>query len=370
MKAAKLLLPLVLGLACARAATAGASHVSEPTVAGSVVCNGAASCDSLQVHEDSVMVLGVMMHKGVVAPVKSGSLPLTNAIDTLPTSVPGVNVVLYNDNTWHYVKTDSYLAKDKVFTEYWDTKEVNPYKMPLDSLEEVWSLWLVDSLGSYHAPTTGRVSSKFGIRNGRRHQGVDLALNVGTPLHCVFDGKVRFAGPKGGYGNLVVVRHNNGLETFYGHMSRIDVEVGAIVHAGDVLGTSGNTGHSTGPHLHFETRYMGLAMDPQRIIDFSTGYLSHRMMVLKRRYFNDASRYDQNFDDEFLLKEDDEKALAEQRRKQQEAALKAQVWYTVKNGDNLGAIARRYHTTVNNICRLNGLKNPNAIRAGKKIRVR
>lgn len=325
---------------------------------------------STSVSQDSVVVLGTVMHKDVIAPVKSGDLPLTNSIDTLDSSVPGVKVVLFNDNTWKYVKTDQYITDAKVFSEYWDEKEVNPYKFPLDSLAENWSLWLVDSLGSYHVPVTGRVSSKFGIRNGRRHQGVDIAINVGTPLHCTFDGKVRFAGVKGGYGNLVIIRHNNGLETFYGHMSRMDVKAGDIVRAGDQIGLSGNTGHSTGPHLHFETRYMGLAMDPQRIIDFSTGYLSHRMMVLKRRYFNEASRYDQNFDDEFLLKEDDAKALAEQRRKQEEAARKAQVWHTVKNGENLGVIARKYHTTVNNICKLNGLKNANSIRAGKKLRVR
>lgn len=319
---------------------------------------------------DSVMVLGRRMHKDAVAPVKSGEMPLTNAIDTLPTAVNGVSVVLYNDNTWRYLKSDSFIADSRVFTDNWNDTDVNPYKMPIDSLPETWSLWLVDSLSSYHAPATGRVSSRFGMRHGRRHQGVDLALNIGTPLYCVFDGKVRFTGWKGGYGQLVIIRHNNGMETFYGHMSRIDVHKGDVVHAGDVIGLSGNTGRSTGPHLHFETRYDGLAMDPQRIIDFNTGYLSHRMMVLKRRYFDETSRYDQNFDDEFLLVEDDKKALEAQRKKAEAEALKAQVWHTVRNGENLGSIAKKYKTSVNAICRMNGIKNPNAIRAGRRLRVR
>lgn len=319
---------------------------------------------------DSVEVLGHMVPASAIAPVKSGEAPTTNAIDTLPTAVPGVSVLLMNDNTWRYIKSEQYITDRELFSKNWSTSEINPYQHPLDSLPETWSLWLVDSLSSYHAPSTGRISSNFGIRHGRRHQGIDLSISSGTPLYAVFDGKVRLATAKNGYGNLVVIRHDNGLETFYGHMSRYDVKPGDVVHAGDVIGLSGNTGRSTGPHLHFETRCHGLAFDPQRIIDFSNGNLKQRMMVLKRRYFDSSSRYDQNFDEEFLLVEDDARALAEYRKKQEEAARKAMVWYKVKSGDNLGAIARRYHTTVNTLVRLNHLKNANSIRIGQNLRIR
>lgn len=329
-----------------------------------------AKADSL-VCGDSLYILGTRYHRDAIKPVRSGQSPLTNAIDTLPTEVPGVTVVLFNDNTWKYVKTDSYIARSGIFTEYWDNKKVNPYNFPIDSIPETWSVWMVDSLSSYHVPQTGRVTSRFGIRHGRRHQGVDLSLPTGTPLYATFDGMVRISSVLGGYGHLVVIRHNNGLETFYGHMSRRDVNVGDVVRAGDLIGLSGNTGRSTGPHLHYEIRYEGLALDPQRIIDFTNGNMKQRMMVLKRRYFDATSRYDQNFDDEFLNQEDDAKALAALKKKQQEEALKAMAWHTVRSGECLSTIARKYRTSVNAICRLNkGLTPTTTLRIGRKLRVR
>lgn len=164
-----------------------------------------------------------------------------------------------------------------------------------------------------------------------------------------------------GYGNIVIIRHENGLETFYGHLSKRNVESGDWVNAGDVIGLGGNTGRSTGPHLHFETRYKGYAFDPQWLIDFETGTLRHRMFVLKKKYLSQYSNYEQNFDDEFKTAEED---AAE------EAALKAMKWHTVKSGDTLGKIARNNGTTVNALCRLNGIKSTSTLRIGQKIRVR
>lgn len=325
----------------------------------------------LQTSSDSVNVLGRMVHRSAVMPVKSISESRANVIDTLPTAVPGVNVLLYNDNTWHFSKSNEYIADSEVFREAWNETSTNPYQVALDSLPETWAVWLVDSLSEYHCPTTAtRITSKFGMRHGRRHQGIDIGLPVGSPLYAVFDGKVRVATTMHGYGKVMILRHNNGLETVYGHMSAFDLKPGDIVHAGDVIGKSGNTGRSTGPHLHFETRHKGLAFDPLRIIDFSNGNLKQRIMVLKRRYFSASSRYDQDFDEEFLLQEDDAKALAAKKAKEEEEARKAMVYHKVKSGENLGLIARKYHTTVNNICRLNGIKNPNTLRAGRTIRVR
>lgn len=312
---------------------------------------------------DSVAILGQMVPAEAVQHVVSPKGTASIVLDTIPTTVPGVSIVLFGNNTWRYAKSNEFIAESDVFSSNWDISFVNPYKEPLDSLPETWSIWLVDTLSGYHCPQTGRVTSKFGIRHGRRHQGTDISLPIGTPLYAVFDGKVRVSQYMKGYGNLVIIRHNNGLETFYGHMSQRDVEPGDIVHSGDVIGLSGNTGRSTGPHLHFEIRYHGLACDPQRLVSFESGDLCQRIMVLKRRYFDAESFYDQNFDDEFLNAEDDKKALEEARRK-------AMVYHKVRTGENLGAIARKYHTSVNNICRLNGIKNPNSIRAGKTIRVR
>lgn len=320
---------------------------------------------------DSINVLGQLVHRNAIRPVHSISESRANVIDTLPTAVPGVNVLLYNDNTWHYSKSNDYIASSDVFSEAWSESVTNPYQVALDSIPETWAVWMVDALSEYHRPTNAtRITSKFGMRHGRRHQGIDIGLPIGSPLYAVFDGKVRVATTMHGYGKVMILRHNNGLETVYGHMSSFDMKPGDIVHAGDIIGHSGNTGRSTGPHLHFECRYKGLALDPLRIINFETGDLKQRIMVLKRRYFSASSRYDQDFDEEFLLVEDDAKALELKKKKDEEEARKAMAWHKIRNGENLGSIARKYHTTVNAICRLNGIKNPNAISAGKTIRVR
>lgn len=328
---------------------------------------GAQSQDtaSTKNHPDSLVILGQTVHKSAVYTVKSAAATEACVLDTIPTGVKGVSILLYSDNTWHYNKSDDHIASDESFNKYWDTEKSNPYQISLDSLDEAWAVWLVDGQSEYHAPQTGRVTSRFGIRHGRRHQGLDLSLPLGTPLYAVFDGKVRVSAYMSGYGNLIIIRHNNGLETFYGHMARRDVKSGDIVHAGQIIGTSGNTGRSTGPHLHFETRYKGLAFDPQRIIDFQTGDLRQRMMVLKRRYFTASSRYDQNFDDEYLNDEDDKKALEEKKK-----AENAVVYHYIKTGDTLSGLARKYHTSVNEICRLNGIKPTTPIRTGRTIRVR
>ena len=194
--------------------------------------------------------------------------PGTKYADTLDTGNPGVKVVLYSNGTYRYVKDPSVMAADSVFTEFWDTKTVNPYRETPDAIPDRFSIWVVDSLDSYACPNQTTPRSQFGYRHGRRHQGIDLPYPTGTPVPAAFDGKVRISDYIGGYGNLVVIRHANGLETFYAHLSRRDVNSGDWVSAGDIIGLGGSTGRSTGPHLHFETRYKGAAFDPAWLIDF------------------------------------------------------------------------------------------------------
>lgn len=296
------------------------------------------------------------------SPVPSMRSTDAPAIDTLCTVNEHIKVVLYSDNTWQYMLEEGFAQDSDIFTRNWQHQSSDPYQIPLDSLETAWSIWVVDSLAQYHCPYIGAVyyRGKFGIRNGRRHQGVDLPLQTGTPIYATFDGKVRIAKPVGAYGNLVVIRHPNGLETFYGHLSRIDVKEDDWVSAGQVIGAGGSTGRSTGPHLHFETRWKGYAFDPQWLIEFKTGVLRQRLFVLKKRYFSPYSNYEQNFDDEAANEADDKKADAE-------AAARA--YYKVKSGDTLSGIARKYHTSVGALCRLNGIKETSILRIGQNLRV-
>ncbi len=305
----------------------------------------------------------MILPRVALQPVRSFHRSPSEPIDTIQTDNPFIRVILYGDNTWEYIKDPSYVVERELFTEYWSETEVNPYKMPIDSLPESWTMWMVDDMTQYYCPYQGEVNprGKFGMRRGRRHQGVDLPLQTGTPIYAPFDGMVRISSYVGAYGNLVVIRHLNGLETFYGHLSERKVKPGDWVNAGDVIGLGGSTGRSTGPHLHFETRYKGYAFDPQWLINFPTGDLRHRLFLLKRRYFNPYSSYEQDFEDEFKNDEED---------KAEEAEKAAMKYVTVKSGDTLSKIAANNGTTVNEICRLNGISKTTVLKIGRKLRVR
>lgn len=296
-------------------------------------------------------------------PVKPLVANPSDPIDTLDTVNEYIKVLLYADNTWQYYKMPSYVALSGVFEEAWNTSKVNPYDVKQEDLPYSWSLWLVDSLSQYSCPFKGPLHSrgKFGIRRGRRHQGVDIPLKVGDPIYATFTGKVRYSKYSGGYGNVIIIRHENGIETFYAHLSKRNVQEGDWVNAGDVIGLGGNTGRSTGPHLHFETRYNGFAFDPQWLINFETGELRHRLFLLKKKYFSPYHCYEQDFEDEWKNEEEDKKEEAER------AAMR---WHTIKSGDTLGALAIKYDTTISAICRLNNISSRTTLKIGRRLRVR
>ena len=210
----------------------------------------------------------------------------------------------------------------------------------------------IDLTGYCH-PAKYRITSNYGYRHRRMHRGVDLGYPEGTPVAAAWDGIVRISkgtANTGGYGNLIILRHSNGLETYYGHLSKLLVEPGEQVRAGDIIGLGGSTGRSTGPHLHFETRYKGRAFDPERIIDFRHGALRSSLFCLKKDYFSIYSHYGQT-------------------DKESKAASQAQ-YYKVRKGDTLGKIAARHGTTVNNICKLNKIKANKTLRIGETLRIR
>lgn len=285
-------------------------------------------------------------------------------LDTLDSGHEAVHVVLFANNTWRYVRNRAIEKDSTIYEKYWDTEKVFPYKdVEYSSLPRSVVIELVDSTNGYHTPyKPSPIRSRYGPRRGRAHQGVDLTLKTGEPIYATFSGRVRISQyNRGGYGNLVVIRHDNGLETFYGHLSERMVEPNQWVEAGQVIGLGGSTGRSTGPHLHFETRYYGQSFDPERLIDFKSGTLCRDVFLLKRSYFSIYSRASQDFEDEIANEEQDKKERAERE---------AMRYHKIRSGDTLGAIARKYGTTVGNICRLNGIKSTTVLRIGRTLRVR
>jgi murein DD-endopeptidase MepM/ murein hydrolase activator NlpD len=220
----------------------------------------------------------------------------------------------------------------------WNTERVHPYKNNLTTMRDTVLIPLAYDSCSFAAPFIGRKTSDFGYRRYRYHYGVDIKLYTGDPVVSAFEGVVRIAQYDGDYGRVVVVRHNNGLETLYAHLSKLNVKEGDWVEAGEVVGLGGNSGRSTGSHLHFEARYLGEPIDPNALIDWSTGTLLHDTLALNQEHF------------EYLI---------EVRRRK---------YHTIRRGDTLSGIARRYGTSVSNLCKLNGMRSTTTLRIGRSIR--
>lgn len=152
-----------------------------------------------------------------------------------------------------------------IYTEGWNSKSVNPFNEA-----DVPDSQVIDVTGHF-MPCPGYVTSNYGYRRkfGRMHKGIDLKINQNDTIYAAFDGKVRLtAYERKGYGYYIIIRHPNGLETVYGHLNKHLVKPDQVVRAGDPIALGGSTGRSTGPHLHFETRFMGYAINPSAIFDF------------------------------------------------------------------------------------------------------
>ena len=280
--------------------------------------------------------------KSIFSPAKKLSIVSedTSSIDLGEKSIVEMSEEVLIDSSW--IKIASYYS-------IWDTRSVNPYRMDGRQIKDAIPLKLVDEarnrLSKMPLESTP-VTSDFGFRGYRWHYGTDLDLNTGDSVLAAFDGVIRIAAwDGGGYGNYVVVRHYNGLETLYAHLSKTLVKVGQFVKAGELLGKGGSTGRSTGPHLHYEVRYQGNPIDPERLYDFPDYRLMHNDFVITAalfNYYNSVKR----------------------------TKARRTVYHTVRRGEVLGSIARRYGLSVSQLARLNRITPRTTIRAGRRLRVK
>ncbi len=329
---------------------------------GELAQNNTQDSLAIQLRADSIAALNsTLKQQKIEATLSTANL---TPIDTLQTTSEGVQVVLFSNNQWKYIRDRAVVKDSTIFEKHWSNTELFPYSSAsLDALPFSTVIDLVDSINTFHYPYKGALhpNGKYGIRRGRRHQGIDMPLKTGDPIYATFGGKVRIANyNRGGYGHLVVIRHDNGLETYYGHLSERLVEPNQWVEAGQVIGLGGSTGRSTGPHLHFEVRYYGQSFDPQRIFDFENGYLLNDNFLLKKSFFSIHSKAGQDFEDEIANDEQDKKEAAE---------YAARKYHKIKSGDTLGHIAARYGTTVKKICALNNITTKTTLRLGRTLRV-
>lgn len=228
------------------------------------------------------------------------------------------------------------------------------------------------NLKHFCMPTTSKViTSNFGRRWGRMHKGIDVKVYIGDTIRSAFSGKVRIVKYEAnGYGNYVVIRHYNGLETIYGHMSKHLVKENQIVKAGDPIGLGGNTGRSTGSHLHFETRLCGVALNPALMFDFRnqdvTGdtYMFHRDTYENESVLANKARGKSAGDDEAVAKE----TSSSKSRKQSSASSSDIRYHKVKRGETLSSIAKKRGTTIDKLCKLNHISKRMRIRPGQILR--
>jgi murein DD-endopeptidase MepM/ murein hydrolase activator NlpD len=253
-------------------------------------------------------------------------------------------------------KKDSIVAVD-IKAEYWDSTVYNPYK----DVDVKFPLQLQFKDSTYHSPI-GKdkvVTSRYGWRRGRPHRGIDIDLVTGDSLHAMFDGIVRMARYSKGHGKTVVVRHYNGLETVYAHLSAYGVKENDTVIKGHYLGKGGVSGNARGSHLHLVVNYKGIAINPEYVFEFNeqNKIRAQELWVTKkwtRPIVHNSKRQSKL---ELLISE--EEAIT--------SLIKQQSIYVVKPGDTLSRISKRNNVSIASLCKTNSLKRNSIIKIGQKL---
>ncbi len=282
------------------------------------------------------------------------------------------------DNTTKYL--ESLFAEEEepefdIYTEGWESGFVNCYKnatVPQTAVIDV---------SHYAIPHPGYVTSPYGYRKRfrRMHKGIDLKANTGDTIRAAFDGKVRLTKyERKGYGYYVVLRHTNDLETVYGHLSKFLVEPDQYVRAGDPIALAGNTGRSFGSHLHFETRYMGYAINPAAIFDFANQTTHTDLYTFDKNTYQNArnfspeanAAYAANYRATHKVEFGNKKTAEPKASASKSSSKNSHRSVKVKKGDTLSRIASRNGTTVQALCRLNGIKSSAKLRPGQTLKVK
>jgi hypothetical protein len=271
--------------------------------------------------------------------ITSAQKNLHAIIDTVDT--PDGPVLLYKNFTWEYLQDEPVMMSAEedstgLFTNQWINNTIFAYRLKPDSVRDT-VLMLTSAERPFTMPYYGKLFRGFTYS----HKGLDIKLNKGDSVRCAFDGVVRYARyNRGGFGNLIIIRHYNGLETYYSHLSKNLVKVNQVIKSGDVIGLGGSTGRSRGPHLHFEVRYKDIPLDPMRMIDYDNQRLISNTFPIVKSIFYPTD----HVADAVVVK--------------------------IKSGDTLGKLSKKYGTSIKEICAMNKIKPTTTLRIGRTIRVR
>ncbi len=296
-----------------------------------------------------------------------------------------------------YISSNKEIPSSTLYEQTWFNEKVKIPNFSFKQIPDEIVLRLIDERKgqSFCFPIKQRKTSSYGWRWGRPHTGIDLALKTGDKIYAAFDGVVRLAKTNGGYGKCVVIRHYNNLETLYGHLSKINVEVGQRVKAGDVIGLGGSTGHSTGPHLHFECRLLYACFDPEWIFDLETYNIKTSFVRIDKSYFgvesseqkankksvkSRLSKVDECFDGKPYVKTST--LIAQERKLIKEGKIpqyskntsrsqsNTSRYIMANKGEKMSAIAKRYNISQKELQRLNPEITTNKLKKQTKIRIK
>jgi len=229
--------------------------------------------------------------------------------------------------------TASYIPCQHLY-QIWTDSLVNPYNVDLTAKTDTSYI----DCRSFCIPMKNKITSDFGFRRWKFHYGIDIRVKVGDPVCAAFDGMVRISKRGRRFGNYIVLRHYNGFETVYGHLKKSMVKPNQLVKAGDIIALGGNTGHSTGPHLHLEFRYLGQPINPNDIVDFTNFSLRSDTFAICSSTFG------------YVLD------------------IRKIRYHVVRKGETLSHIAKRYGVPVDDLCKLNNISRKKMLRVGQYIR--
>ncbi|MDE7426334.1 MAG: peptidoglycan DD-metalloendopeptidase family protein [Muribaculaceae bacterium] len=274
------------------------------------------------------------------------------------------------DNTTHFLESlfnEEEEPEYDIYTEGWNSKHVNCY-----NAADVPARAKID-VSRFSMPHPGYLTSPYGYRKRfkRMHKGVDIKVQVGDTIRAAFDGRVRITNYEArGYGYYVVLRHTNDLETVYGHLSKFLVKDDQYVKAGDPIALGGNTGRSTGSHLHFETRYMGYAINPCAIFDFANQTTHTDYYTFTKETYQDARNFSAEANERYAAEYRKANPNVRTPGKSSATSSSPAKYYTIKKGDTLARIATKNHTTVKKLCALNGISSSKKLKPGTRLKVK
>jgi len=255
---------------------------------------------------------------------------------------------LEQPSAYSFVNNDTSFYPAQSYYNRWNSRVAWDYPTSISENDSIEVLLLKENKDEYHHPIGvktlrryfGWVTSPFGWREGKSHNGVDLELHYWDSIYCMFPGKVRMARTYSDFGKVVVVRHNNGLETLYAHMSKTAVKEGQVVKAGALLGHGGQTGNATGTHLHLEMRFKGLPINPAHIVSFQNKAVYADTLILKKM------------------------------KRTYIAFPLGKEFHTVKRGEYPSKVAKRYGITTEKLCVMNEITRKTKLVAGQKLRIK